>query len=260
MLERREWDDVIKRRGRLEPSLSLVMPLQRAAQGAARAFLGRASDDRRYWIKVPGPDVGTRMLTAEQVVGRLGTLLGSATCTVETVLVPAGLNYEYRPGRVLPECVAHASLRVDGVAETRSLNRPNDDDNAVRYTSFAALYDLAWGDDVQGLEVLSDDGRFYSHDHGWYLPPGRGNWTGKIVEDFVDVPHALGGVRLDPGEASRVAKRLEAITRDQLASVLAGVPAAWGITDHELESIGYFLERRAPQVASRLLSAAGDRR
>jgi hypothetical protein len=259
MLERREWDEVISRRGRLNSSLSLVMPLERASQGAARAFLGRASDGRQYWIKVPGADVGTRKLTAEQVVGRLGALLGAATCTVDTLLVPAGLNYEYRPGQVVPECIAHASLRVEGVAETRSLNRPNDDDNAVRYTSFAALYDWTWGDDIQGLEVLSDDFRFYSHDHGWYLPPGRGDWTAKIVEDYVDVPHSLGGIRLDAGEASRVAKKLEAITRDQLASVLAAVPAAWGITDRELESIGYFLERRAPQVASRLLSAAGER-
>jgi hypothetical protein len=233
------------------------MPLSRSAQGAARAFLGRASDGQQYWIKVPGKDVGPRMLAADQIVGRLGALMGVATCPVETVLVPGGLNWEYRPGEVPPECVGHASLRIEDASETRVLNRSKDDDNAVRYTSFAALYDLAWGDDIQGLEVLSKQGQFYSHDHGWYLPPGRGAWTGRIVEDYVDVPHPLPEVPIDRGEAIRLAARLKDLTRAEIASALSQVPDSWNIAGRELESIGYYLERRAPRVAERLLKPAG---
>jgi len=257
MIERHEWNGLLTRGERVAPRVSLVMPVAKSSQGATRAFLGRASDGRQYWIKLPGKDVDPRMLAAEQIVGRIGGLLGAATCPVETILVPGGLNWEYRPGEVLPECVGHASLQIKDATETHALNRPKDDDNPARYTSFAALYDWAWGDDVQGLEVLSKEGQFYSHDHGWYLPPGRAAWNAKIVEDYVDVPHPLGGVQVNGSEARRLAQRLASLARADIVSALASVPSTWGIADRELESIGYYLERRAPQVAQRLVESSG---
>jgi hypothetical protein len=169
VIEREAWNGIVSGSGREPVALTLVMPVKRSSAGATGAFLGQASDGNRYWIKVPQNPTGPRSLVPEQIVGRLGALLGAATCRVTTLAIPQGLDWEYRSGRRLEAGIAHACEHVPGALETHILDRPRDDDNPRRYTSFAALYDWAWGDDVQGLHALDDDARFFSHDHGRYL-------------------------------------------------------------------------------------------
>ena len=70
---------------------------------------------------------------------------------------------------------------------------------------------------------------------------------------------SVGEVAEQPAEVRRVAARLEAIGTDEIAGVLSSVPPQWPLDDRQLETIGFFLERRAPQVASRLRGLAGVR-
>jgi hypothetical protein len=62
-----------------------------------------------------------------------------------------------------------------------------------------ALFDWCWGGDLQGLVALSDESRYFSHDHGWYLPPNGPTWDEASLETNVDTAHDT----LRPTTASR---------------------------------------------------------
>ena len=77
--------------------------------------------------------------------------------------------------------------------------------------------------------------------HGHYLPQGP-NWTEADLVSNVDAAHELtldpSGLDLD--EIARVAGLLEAVTRDQLRSILIAVPSEWGVPNDDLEAVGFF--------------------
>jgi len=109
---------------------------------------------------------------------------------------------------------------------------------------------------------LTAENRFFSHDHGWYLPPLGPGWGMDILEESVDLAHELpinrSGVSLP--HVDRVARRLEKVSRDQLVDILLRIPSTWPVTDEELETLGFFLERRAPAAADRLRQKVGGSR
>jgi hypothetical protein len=47
---------------------------------------------------------------------------------------------------------------------------------------------------------------------------------------------------------------IERVGRDDLLNILRTVPARWPVTEVELETMGWFLERRVQGVAARLRS------
>lgn len=117
-----------------------------------------------------------------------------------------------------------------------------------------ALYDWCWGSDEQWLHSTTADMMLYSHDHGWYLPPPGPDWTQADMRAAVDVPHILTQrpTGLAQPMVEEVAQELEKVDRDALAEMLRQVPVQWPVRDDELETLGWFLERRAPMVAERL--------
>ena len=110
------------------------------------------------------------------------------------------------------------------------------------------------GGDVQGLLAAKDENRFYSHDHGWYLPPEGKTWTVADLDANADVPHELptNPNGIGASVAEEVAASLEAAKRSALQKALAGIPSVWPVNDDELEGVGFFLEKRAPIVAQRI--------
>ena len=122
-----------------------------------------------------------------------------------------------------------------------------------------ALYDWCWGGDDQWLYSEPDDRKLYSHDHGWYLPDVGPNWDESSLARCVDMPHVAPYPEdgLNATELERLASRLESISRDEIRLVLSEVPVSWPVTDAQLESLGYFLERRAAAVATRLRTLKG---
>jgi hypothetical protein len=94
----------------------------------------------------------------------------------------------------------------------------------------------------------------YSHDHGFYLPPGGQYWTTETLAANVDIPHPLGQPPdgLDIEELERLAAVLEALAQYDLQPILASVPASWSVNDADLEALGRYLHARAPNVAGRM--------
>lgn len=197
------------------------------------------------------------MPTTEQIVGRVGQLIGAPTCGVRTVGIPSELSgWQFRAGRVLEVGIAHGSLAVPDAIETRRLERRAEDKNGARHALLLALYDLCWGGDAQWLMSTSQEYAFFSHDHGWCLPPEGPEWNTAQLAASVDTPHELAdphaGAGLDKEAISTVSNRLVALKQEELVETLSKIPTSWPVSDDELEAVGHFLLHRAPQVAKRM--------
>jgi hypothetical protein len=255
MVQRSDWLNKLAGLRKNEAELRLTAPLNQGTRGSSGAFLGLADDNERYWIKPLNNLQGPRVPATEQIVGRAGALIGAPICLVRTIAIPAELTgYEFRAGRTLEPGVAHASRHIADAADVGGLDLRNEDDNAKRHAYMIALFDWCWGGDAQGLVVLSDQSRYYSHDHGWYLPPNGPNWDIANLEAAVDTPHDLATTNdgITAAFINEIVQKLLAITHSEICGILAAIPTAWPIADEELECVGFFLAHRAPAVAARL--------
>jgi hypothetical protein len=167
MVQRAEWLNQLGGVRTNDADLRLVAPLKQGNRGGSGAFLGLGSDNERYWIKPLNNLQGARVPATEQIVGRAGALLGAPTCGVRTIEIANDFaGWEFRTGRRLEPGIAHGSRHIHDAADVAGLDRRHEDDNGRRHAYMIALFDWCWGEDVQGLVVLSDQSRFYSHDHG----------------------------------------------------------------------------------------------
>ena len=212
-----------------------------------------------WWVKLPNNPQSPMVLVNEQIVARCGALIGAPTCEVAIVEVADALAGDVYGVRV-EAGLAHGSRDIGAAFNDGELLHRDSDDNARRHVGAYALHDWCWGADSQWLYATDEDLKTYSHDHGYFFPNGpRWNEDLNQVIAHADAPHELREpfAGLDAAEVRRVSERLGAIGTDDIAAVLSGIPPQWPVSDRQLEIIGYFLERRAPQAALRLREMAG---
>ena len=238
---------------------------QAPGAGGSMPLLALGDDGGRYWVKLAANPQGPMVLVNEQIVARCGELIGAPTCRVRVVDVPDALAGMVSGVRV-DAGLAHGSVNVDDTVNRLFLDHRAHDDNPRRHAGLFALHDWCWGRDSQWLFALSDEHKTYSHDHGHFFPGGP-DWPAhaESLRDSVDTPHRLQDevAQSDPGGLDRaavmeVADALDAVTTDDLANILSGIPSEWPVADGDLELMGFFLERRAPQVAERLRAMTGE--
>lgn len=256
VVERQEWQGLVRGRTDDGIALSLRAPLGQGTPTAASPFMGLLDDGEQWWVKAPFPGM-TRALVTELVVGKVGAMIGAPVCQVEAVHIPpALLPHEVAPGKPLVAGIGSATRNLEGtITEIRgSLNRRFDDDNTVRHAGVYALVDWCFGSDHQWLQRIDEDWELHSHDHGWFLPPSGPDWTeasltAEVYQAQV-LPDDPSGLNSD--ELERLAGALTSLTREQLCATLLTIPAGMNVSDSELECLGWFLETRAPEVATRL--------
>lgn len=255
-----DWRGLVRDREDRDDGVTIALPTQRSpGGGGSLPFLAVDDRQQRWWVKVLNNPQGGRVLVADHVVGRVARLIGAPACEVAIVSVPNELaGFEYAPGHSLEGGLAHGSRHIDDVLEIRELCHREDDDNRRRHVGVLALYDWCWGADDQWLYSETQNRKIFSHDHGYYLPDGP-NWSVQSLVAAVDKPHlpqySLEG--LDSEALAQTAAKLEQVSRDQILTVLLGVPSSWPVSDEELETLGWFLERRSTQVAFRLRGVSG---
>lgn len=232
-------------------------PLGQTGAGGSSPFLVRASDGRRYWCKALNNPQGSRVPVNDQIVARLGRLVGIGVCEPMLVEIPSDLvGHVYQQGLALEAGWVHGSLAVEGVTETRVLGHHTDDENRKRHAGFVALHDWLVGGDDQWLVSGDEENKYYSHDHGHYFSQHGGpNWTAEALRQDASAPVPLPGAdpqHLDQAEMSRLADGLEALTPEEIAEELANIPSSWPVTDEELEAVVGFADQRRTGVATRL--------
>lgn len=250
-----DWNGLIQGTRADVPEVTVETVLRdRAPEGGSRPALVLGSDGNQYWMKTCNNPQGPRVPVNEFVVGRLGRLLGAPVCAVALLGIGEDIAGDrLADGRLLEPGLAHGSLNVVDASFDRALGHREKDTNAARQAYLYAMFDWCWGDDPQFLYAVQHDMETYSHDHGFYFPGGR-NWTVAGLQGHADEPHPLNHPQtgLDASALERAARRLTAITRDDIAAVLGQVPASWAVGDDELEALGQFLDRRRLGVAQRL--------
>lgn len=264
MVEPTDWRGLLRGRRRTDADITLKAVLTKGAGGSFGAFLGRADDGQHYYVKPIYSQRDRLVPITDQIVGRVGALLGAPVCAVRTIEIGDDLaGTLLHRGRILPPGIAHASLEVAGKVDVSLLSHMHrdEDDNRWRHAAFFALHDWCWGNDVHGLLDTYNDFQFYSHDLGNFLPPDGPGWAPNELVALVDEPHEYKqSVRGIPSEtAAAVADRLAGISREEIREALAAVPSRWPIRNADLEVVGFFLERRASPTAERLRRRCGAR-
>lgn len=243
--------------GREPPeSVGIRLVLRPSEHGLAGSFLALGMDGRRWWVKPPHQGDPDLALVTEFVVGRVGALIGAPTCENSVVAVPEEFSgWEFARGKALKAGLGHGTVEVEAAIEERpNLKYRNDDDNRARQAGIFALHDLCWGSDQQWLHSTTRQNTIFSHDHGFFLPPSGWGWDADALRAHVDEPRLLmqpvdGLVQSDLWS---VADAVDKVDRTALLGILRRVPDTWPVSDSQLETLGWFLERRAGAVAARL--------
>lgn len=228
---------------------SIAVLLKQSTSGGSGSFLVRADDGNRYWCKCLGNLQSPRVPINEQLVGRLGRLLGAAVCDVSLIRIPEAVaGWEYRPGAKLVPGIAHASRAVEPVVETRQLNHLTDDDNPRRLTTLKLLASLCCSGDPQWLCAVNEENRYYSHDHGHYFPNGP-NWTvATLLAAPTQAPGWPTSIKSDTGAEQEFIDRLRAVSVRDIAAVFGGLPSDWPITEQELVEMALYLDGRRARM------------
>jgi hypothetical protein len=255
-MDEQAWSGRVASRKTTVGDLKVTACLRQGKASASSPFLALGSDGREWWVKPPEPALDKALVT-EVVVGTLGGMIGAPVCETSPMEISNDLlPWEYQPGRPLQSGMGSATVNLPGtITEIRpNLDRRNDDDNRRRHAGVYCLVDWFFGADLQWLQQVDDEWRLYSHDHGWYLPPAGPSWTKDSLRSNVDTPAGIADdpAGLEKSELDRLARSLEAIDANVITNVLNAIPAGWPVSNDELECLGWFLLRRAPQVATRL--------
>ncbi len=230
-----------------------MIALRQSTQGVSGSFLVGADDGSDYWCKATNNPASPRVPVNEQIVGRLGQLVGVAVAEPMLVRLDAIVGWEFRPGRLVEPGWAHGSKALVGALETRALEHRGDDDNRVRHAGFYGLMDWMHGGDQQWLYATQERNAYYSHDHGHYFPGGP-DWTSASLATAVAAPQrlAVDPAKLDHNEVERLAATIEATTLEDLENVMSKIPVSWAVSDQELADLAAFISTRSAPTAERL--------
>ncbi len=230
------------------------MALRQSTDGGSGAFMVLGDDGKRYWCKSLNNFQSELVPVTEQIVARLGDLIGAPVCGSALVSLDELAGWEIRPGtgRVVEPGIAHGSVTVEPVIETRELKHRTDDDNKRRHCGLYALCDWLYGGDFQWLRATAEENAYYSHDHGLFLTGW--SWTPETLTSRQNdsVPLTIEPEHLDPDELQRLAEVLEGLERATIEEAVSGLPASWPVSDEALEAVVGFAEARKIAVAGRL--------
>ena len=231
--------------------------LKRAAPIQARTFIRgyrtkaepvllKCADGKEYVVK--GQQAG-RQIVNDQIVARLGTMLGAPVGKPQLVEVPVELiEIEQRLVHISPGA-AHGTLWIPQCDDHFVLIATGEDANRTRLAHLAVLYGWVVPNDWQFLFSLSPPRLIHSVDHGHFFPNGP-NWK---IEDLLEadpphIPECFSDCYFATAELSEALESLAAITVEQIIQAVASPPDEWGLTIEERVQLVQYLIRRQQEL------------
>ena len=186
-----------------------------------------------------------RMCFNDHVVNRLGALIDAPVGQVVFVDAADLVRIEPRMSHFGP-ALAHGTRELPDCGERQAFEYSHVAENRGRFGALCILYSWAgcWGDHQM---IYENSGVHLAHsvDHGHFFPGGP-NWTtaGLQATPAAVLDAVFGQCGLVEAELVQTKQRLRAVTEQQLASILAAPPEAWGVAMQERVAMAEYLVRR----------------
>ena len=212
----------------------------------------KCDDGHTYVVKArhaARPDIA-RMMVAERVVISLGHLLAAPVPPIALIDVPQDLIAAQPQLQTWTSGEAHGSRFIENTTERAALSHTQESVNRTRFARLAVLFGWAQASDHQFIYEKTDPHRVYSHDHGHFFNGGPG-WSDNSL---ATAPAAtidavlVQGCTLTADEINDAIGRLRDVTTQEVAEIVDGVPAVWGITDAERVALRENLLRRREEL------------
>jgi hypothetical protein len=209
---------------------------------ASRPVLCGCDDGARWVIK--GSHNG-RSLVADNVVGRLGQLLGAPVGDVGFVDIPDALKAIEPLLADVGTGIGHATSFLPDCTDKESVGHMDVPENRPRFALLTVLYSWALSNDPQCIYSKFEPRLVHSVDHGHFLN-GSTTWSVATLQGVgpVAVDPYFAACGLSTAELTAGRRALEAITEDDIALVVADPPDQWGITTQEREALRQYLSAR----------------
>ncbi len=208
----------------------------------AQPVLLRCNDGKDYVVK--GRNAG-RQIINEQIVARLGLLLGAPVTDVQFVDLTKLIEIEKNLAHISYE-IAHGSAFVPDCFDSRDLIATSNIENRSRLALLAVLYGWTKANDHQFLFKTTLPRLIYSVDHGHFFPNSP-NWA---VEDLLEADNAQVDTFLSKEchftspEINQALDALVNINEEAVIKIVALPPVEWGITIEERTMMIEYLIRR----------------
>jgi hypothetical protein len=207
-----------------------------------------ANDGRRYVVKALRNDaqIGQSIFN-DHVAGFLGAALGAPIPEVALIEVPAELvNINPEMCQMVPG-TAHASVRLPNVSERIDhIDHVNEVLNRPRFAALAVFGGWLLANDRQFLYQTTAPNLVYSVDHGHFFPAGP-NWTIASLQGAppaVIAPDIVATCGLTNDDIDPIMVKLEAVSAEQVAQIVAKPPAVWGVQDGARVALASYVWRR----------------
>jgi hypothetical protein len=209
-------------------------------------------DGKIYVVKACQTSKATmgHSMVAEQVVARVGRLIGAPVPEVALVDVPAALISAQAEMSHMNPGIAHGSKFMDGVSERMAIDHMQVPENRDRFGRLAVLYGWMVASDHQFLYNKTGPPLVHSVDHGHFFPGGPG-WT---VASLASAPVAhlddaiLNPCALTPEEKENAASQIRTVQDCDLREIADVPPAHWGLTEEERTALKAYLSRRRDEI------------
>jgi hypothetical protein len=186
----------------------------------------KCSDTRLYGVKglLAAEAYMGRVLTNEQVAGRLGAATGAPVGVVTLVDLPATLVSAEPKLQHLTPGISHGCLYLGDNMGKRGIEHCGLPENRSRFARLAILYGLAGSSDDQFIYATTAPELVYSVDHGHFFGPSNPSWA---IDSLNLAPAAAPNAQivstcgLTPDELRAAASLLHAITDARIEQIVA---------------------------------------
>lgn len=218
-----------------------------AKRTKAQPVILACDDGREYMVK--GQNAG-RQIVNEQIVARLGLLLGAPIPETKIVEIPDELIKLEKNLAHITAGTAHGSLYLRDTYFDRCLIATSEPVNRPRLALLAVLYGWVGENDRQYLFTNNPPRLIYSIDHGHFFPNSP-NWTANdlaIAQDAQIDPVFVSECNLTPSEIEQALEALANINEAAIVDAVAYPPTEWGLTIDERTMMMQYLIKRQLQI------------
>lgn len=201
-------------------------------------------DDGREHI-VKGAQTG-RMAVNDQVVARFGRLAGAPVGEPTLVDVPQALIDAEPEMAHMTTGAGHGTVFISECSERLAYEHAAENANRPRFATLALLFGWIHASDHQFIYENATPRLVHSVDHGHFFPNGP-NWDAASLAGAprpTPDTEIVAGASVSTQDLDTARAGFVLPTNEEIAGVVANIPAAWGLTAPDAAALAAYLATR----------------